>query len=68
MESDHRGHLTDTNVAEYFTEDFAEDDETLKRRLNPNRRTHRDKFVEKCNKLLDSMSIESELNEANGNF
>ena len=68
VESDHRGNLTDINFAEYFTEDFAEEDDIFERRLNPDRKTHRDKFVEKCNKILESISIESELNEVNGNY
>ena len=68
VESDHRGNLTDADFAECFIEDFAEDNEIVERNLNPNRKTHRGKFVDKCNKLLDSTSIESELNEVNGIF
>ena len=68
VESDHRGHLTDVDFSECFVEDFAEDDESAERNLNPNRKTYRDKFVEKRTKLLDRASIESELNEVNGNF
>ena len=68
MESDHRGCLTDIYLAECFAEYFAEDDEMFERSINPNRKTHRDKFADKCNKMLDSTNIERELNEVNGDY
>ena len=38
VESDHRGCLTDVDVAECFAEELVEDDERLERSLNPNRK------------------------------
>ena len=58
----------DADFTENFIEDFAEDNEIDERNLNPNRKIHIDKFVEKYNKILDSMSFESKLNVVNSNF
>ena len=68
VESDHRGQLTDVDLAENFSEDFAKDDEIAERNLNPNRKTHRENFVQKCNKLLDSICTERDLNDVNVKF
>ena len=68
VESDDRGCLTDVDFAEYFAEEFVEDDDRLERSLNPNRKTHREKFAEKYDQLLDSISIENELKEVNSSF
>ena len=68
VESDHREHLMDVDFAECVSEDFAEDDEIAERNLNLNRKTHRDKFVEKFNTMPISVCIESDSNEVNVNF
>ena len=67
MESDHRGHLTDVDFAEHFSEDFVEDEKRVERNLNLNKKINRQKFVEKCNTLLDIICIESDLIEVNIN-
>ena len=38
MESDHRGCLSDVEFAEYFSEEFVEDEERMERNSNPNRK------------------------------
>ena len=68
VESDHRGYLTDVDFAEYFAEELVEGDLRKKRCLNPNRKTHREIFVKKCEELLDVFNIENELNEVNEQF
>ena len=69
VESDHRGCLTNVDFAEYFAEEFVEEEKRMERSLNPNRKkTHREKFAEKCDVLLDSINVENELKEACSNF
>jgi len=45
----------------HFEEDFNKEQEIEQRLLNPNKRTHRKKFVEMCEELLNVMPIEHEL-------
>ena len=40
VESYHRGFLTDVDFANYFSDEFVEDEERIKRNLNPNRKKH----------------------------
>ena len=68
VESDHGGCLIDVYFAEWFSEDFVEDEERAQRNLNPNRKIHREKFVDKCNTLLDRICIESDLIEVDINI
>ena len=44
LESDHRGHLTYVDFAEYFAKEIFEGDERQERRLNPNRKHTSGKF------------------------
>ena len=53
---------------EYFAEEFVEGDRKSIRSLNPNRKTHRERVVKKCEELLDFINVENELNEVNVNF
>ena len=68
VESDHRGCLIDVDFAEKFSEEFVEDEERMERNLNPKKKTHREKIAEKCDVLLDSISIENDLIKVNNNF
>ena len=68
IESDHRGHLIDIDFADHFAEEFVEGDERYGRSLNPNRKSHREIFSEKCDQILDAITIEKEIQEVNYSF
>ena len=68
VESDHRRCLIDVDFTDYFSEEFVEDEERMEMNLNPNRKTHREKFAKKHDALLDIISIENDLIEVNNNF
>ena len=68
VESDHKWCLTGIDFVEYFGEEFVERDVSHERSLNPKRKSHREKFAEKCKQMLGIINIEKELQEENGNF
>ena len=54
--------------SECFAEEFVDGDERKNRSLNPNRKSHRENFAEKCDQMLDIINVEKELHEVNFNF
>ena len=56
--TDHRSYLIDFNFEEYFYEKFSDWDQINHRMLDPARRSHRNKFVEKLEEVLDSIELE----------
>ena len=60
---DHRSYLIDTNLEQYFDKEFLGWNKINKEMINPNKRTHREKFKEYTKVLLDTISIEDSLFE-----
>ena len=55
---DHRSYIIDINFESYFEEEFAEWDKINKSALDLGRSTHRQKYGEYADELLDTMTIE----------
>ena len=67
MNADHRSHVIDTNLGEYFKEEFSKWDKIQRGVMEPNIRTHREKFNEHMDEVLHYFptdSIMANLNEA----
>ena len=56
------------DFSDYFAEEFVEGDRRSIRSLNPNKKTHRQRFVKKFAEFLDIINVENELNEVSVNF
>ena len=67
INTDHRSHVIDVNLEEYFLEEFSEWDKIERGVMDPSKRTHREKFNEHMNEVLDSFPIESMIAEMSEN-
>ena len=63
FETDHRGYLVDVALDEYFELEFSRWDNVNEVMLNPARRSHREKFVEKLQDQLNIYQLEEELEQ-----
>jgi len=61
VETDHRAYMVDVNIEEYFDENMNEWDNINHVILNPARRSHRERFVEVVEELLQIYPIEDDL-------
>ena len=61
LNTDHCGYVVDINLKEYFDQEFSSWDQINKSLLDPEKRSHREKFEELIEKTLDSMDIEGNL-------
>ena len=57
INTDHRSHAIDVNLEDYFLEEFSEWDKIERGVMDPNKRTHREKFNELMNEALDSFPM-----------
>ena len=61
LDTDHRRYVIDVNFSEYFEEEFSNWDNINRLILDPGKRTHRERFEELIEEILDTMNIENEL-------
>ena len=59
--TDYRSYIIDFNFEEYFCEQFSDWDQINYYILNPARRSHRIKFVKKLEEVLDSITLEIQI-------
>ena len=57
INEDNRSHAIDTNLEDYFQEEFSEWDKIERRIMDSNKRTHREKFNEHVNEVLDTFTL-----------
>ena len=60
--SDHRPCVIDVNLEEYFNECFSSWDQIDSVKLNPSRRSHKDKFCEALEEQTDVHQLENKIN------
>ena len=60
--SDHRPHVIDVNLEEYFNECFSSWDQIDSVKLNPSRRSHKEKFCEALEEQLDEHHLKNKIN------
>ena len=57
VDSDHRGFLFDLDVCQYFSVEASDYDTTDNVTLNPAKRSHRRKFLEKVDEYIDQLNL-----------
>ena len=65
IDSDYRRNLIDIEMVFYFAEELFDMSKRRRRTLSPNRKSHRN-YLNRCEELLDFMSVENALNSVEG--
>ena len=63
LDTNHRGYIIDIDLKEYFDQEFSSWNQINKSLLDPEKGSHREKFKELVEKMLDSIDIEGNLSK-----